>query len=41
MCAVCYAFRNTSGSLAMFAAIRLSHFVFRLAERATGLQKSS
>jgi hypothetical protein len=37
----CYAFRNSSGSLAMFAAICVSHFVFRLAEDVTGLQKSS
>jgi len=37
----CYAFRNSSGSSAMFAAICVSHFVFRLAEDVTGLQKSS
>jgi hypothetical protein len=34
------AFRQ-SGSLAIFAAICVSHFVFRLAEDVTGLQKSS
>ena len=32
---------SSSGSLAMFAAICVSHFVFRLAEDVTGLQKSS